>query len=194
MSFFWTDAAIKPLQLIQLALFHATINSPIPPSFYFYLIEFKRSLFSFMPNFFSSFLQESKTYHPSSQKMVDIFVDYNFLRHLGQIFIFLIVFSIIWFIWLMLSNKRLISHKTWHSMFDDVFKRRFKFMALNDVFALFYVPILYFSLNQFKDLVGSEIPEYMNANAAFTVIFFVCAVILPFVWLVMWIKLDPSRF
>jgi len=41
-------------------------------------------------------------------------------------------------------------------MFDDVFKRRFKFMAINDVISLFYVPILWFSFSQFKNLIGSE--------------------------------------
>ncbi len=44
-SFLWTDAAVKSIQLIQLALFHATINSPIPPALYYYLVEFKRALF-----------------------------------------------------------------------------------------------------------------------------------------------------
>lgn len=122
---------------------------------YYYFIEFKRALFGFLPNFFSKFLDPNKSYHPGSQKVVDMFQDYNFLRNVGQIFFFLIVFAIMWFIFSILSNRRLISHKTWNSMFDDVFKRRFKYMAINDVFSLFYVPILWFAFNQFKNLVGS---------------------------------------
>jgi len=117
LSFFWSDAAVKSIQIIQLALFHATINSPIPPVLYYYLVEFKRSLFEFMPNFFSSFLSPNKSYHPASQKVIDIFVDFNFLRHVGQIFFFIIVFAVLWVILLFLSNKRLISNKTWHGMF-----------------------------------------------------------------------------
>jgi hypothetical protein len=42
-------------------------------------------------------------------------------------------------------------------MFEDVFKRRFKFMAINDVFSLFYVPLVWFGLSQFKNLMGSEL-------------------------------------
>ncbi len=93
-----------------------------------------------------------------------------------------------WLISLFLSNKRLITHKTWHSIFDDVFRRRFKFTVINDVLSLFYVPILWFALSQFKDLVGSEKTTYMNVNAAFTVIFLIAAIVLPIVWFVAWIK------
>lgn len=107
-----------------------------------------------MPNFFSSYLSPSKSYHPASQKVIDIFVDFNFLRHVGQIFFFIVVFGVIWLIFLFLSNKRLISNKIWHGMFEDVFKRRFKFKALNDVLSLFYVPLIWFGLSQLKDLGG----------------------------------------
>jgi hypothetical protein len=79
-------------------------------------------------------------------------------------------------------------------MFEDVFKRRFKFMAINDVFSLFYVPILWFGLSQFKSLIDSGPETYMTVNAGLTVVFFVFAVVMPFVWLMMWIKFDPSRF
>ena len=154
-SFFWTDAAIKPLQFIQLALLHATLNIVIPPSLHFYLIEFKRSLISFVPNIFGSRLEPDKVYHASSLKVIDIFTDYDFLRHLGQIFFFLAVFAVMWLIFCLLSNKRLISDKLWHHMFDDIFKRRFKFMAINDIFSLFYVPIMWFTISQFADLAGT---------------------------------------
>lgn len=107
-----------------------------------------------MPNFFSSFLSPNKSYHPASQKVIDIFVDFNFLRHVGQIFFFIIVFAILWVILLFFSNKRLISHKIWHGMFDDVFKRRLKFRAINDILSLFYVPLIWFGLSQLKDLMG----------------------------------------
>ena len=107
-----------------------------------------------MPNFFSSFLLPSQSYHPAPQKIIDTFVDYNFLRHLGQIFFFIIVFTGIWLLFLFLSNKRLISNKTWHGMFEDVFKRRLKFKAVNDVLSLFYVPLIWFGFSQLQDLVG----------------------------------------
>jgi hypothetical protein len=193
-SFSWTDAAVKPIQLIQIALFHSFIDSPIPPSVFYYLAEFKRTIFYFLPNFFSKFIDAETSYHSSSQKVVDLLVDYNFLRYMGVIFFFLIIFACMWVLFFFLSNRRLITHKTWHSMFEDVFKRRFKFMAINDVFSLFYVPILWFGLSQFKSLIGSGPETYMTVNAGLTVVFFVFAVVMPFVWLMMWIKFDPSRF
>ena len=116
------------------------------------------------------------------------------MRHVGVIFFFIIIFACMWAVFFFLSNKRLITNKTWHGMFDDVFKRRFKFMAVNDVFGLFYVPIVWFGLSQFKNLIGSELKTYMTVNAALTVVFFVCAVVMPFAWLLMWIRFEPSRF
>ncbi len=84
-------------------------------------------------------------------------VDYNFLRHMGVIFFFMIIFACMWTVFFFLSNKRVITNKTWHGMFEDAFKRRFKFMAVNDVFSLLYVPIIWFGLSQFKNLMGSEL-------------------------------------
>lgn len=99
-----------------------------------------------------------------------------------------------WALFFFLSNRRLVSHRTWHSMFDDVFKRRFKFMSFNDVFGLFYVPIVWFALSQFKNLVGSSGGAFMSLNAALTVIFLIIVLVMPIIWLVMWIRYDPSRF
>jgi len=37
LSFFWTDAAIKPLQFLQIAALHATVNINLPPNLTYYL-------------------------------------------------------------------------------------------------------------------------------------------------------------
>ncbi len=90
-----------------------------------------------------------------SQKIADVFIDFNFLRHLGQVLFFIVLFAGFWFLFLFLSNKRLVGNKTWHSFFEDIFKRRLKYAAINDVISLFYVPILWFGLSQLKDLTGT---------------------------------------
>lgn len=109
----------------------------------------------FTPNFFLSSLNPETTYHRSPQKIVDMLVDYDFLRNLGQIFFFIILFAGMWLILLFLSSKKLISNKLWFNLLDDTFKRRFKFMAINDVISLFVVPIVWFAIWQFKDLKGT---------------------------------------
>ena len=62
-------------------------------------------------------------------------------------------------------------------MFTDVFRRRFKYMALNDIFSIFYLPILWFSLNQLNDLsLGTA---YMNVNAIFAILLLIIALCVP---------------
>jgi len=133
---------------------HATLNVAIPPLIYYYLLEFKRSLMGFMPNFFAGYLEAGKAYHSVPLKVIDAFVDADFLRNVGQVLFWVCVFACVWIAFAVLSNKRLVSDKLWHNMFDDVFKRRFKFMAVNDVISLFYVPIVWFAFTQFKDFTG----------------------------------------
>jgi len=155
----------------------------------------KKSILQFTPNFFESKLEPNTVYHKSPQKIIDMFTDYDFLRNMGQLFFFIIVFTCMWLVFLFLSNKKLISHKLWFNMFDDVFKRRFKFMALNDVFSLFFVPIVWFALWQFQDLKGSgSSDDYSNINSAFTVIFLILTLLLPFIWTMFWFKFEPFKF
>lgn len=195
LSFFWTDAAIKSIQFLQLALLHATLNINIPPILAYYLYELRKAILSFLPNFFKGQILPNKVYHHAPQKIIDLFVDYDFLRNMGQIFFFIIMFSGMWMVFLFLSSKKLISNKLWFNMFEDIFKRRFKFMALNDILSLFIVPILWFGLWQFKDLTGTELESgYSTINAVFTVVFLIFAFIIPVIWGLFWFKFDGIRF
>ena len=107
-----SDTMMKPIQLIQLLFLHCLTTSPIPASLFFYLIDLKLSLLQFLPNWLSIPIPKDVTLHESStQKTIDIFVDYNFIRNVGQILLPIIVAFSFWLIFFILSNKRVVSHK-----------------------------------------------------------------------------------
>ncbi len=142
---------MKPLQFVQIMFFHAIIDVNIPASLYYYFLELKLSIFQFLPNWFSANFSSEITLHwSSSQKTIDIFTDFNFLRNQGQIFIQIVILAFMWALFMILSNKRVIEHKIWHSILETISHRRYKLMVINDVISLFYVPILWFGFSQMQ--------------------------------------------
>jgi hypothetical protein len=72
-------------------------------------------------------------------------------------------------------------------MYEDVFRRRFKFMAINDVMSLFYMPIIWFGLTQFRNISGYT-DNLSITTPVFAIIFLVAAIVMPIVWVVLWKK------
>jgi len=62
-------------------------------------------------------------------------------------------------------------------------------MVINDVLSLFFLPILFFSFMQLNNLNGGGIYSF---NAFVTVIFLIAAILMPVIWLLLWIKRTPE--
>ena len=112
LSLLFTDTMIKPLQFLQLLFFHCLTLSPIPASLFFYLAEFKASLLQFLPNWLSIPIAKDVTLHEdSTQKTIDLFVDYNFVRNVGHIIFAVVIYFGFWIVFFILSNKRVVWHR-----------------------------------------------------------------------------------
>jgi hypothetical protein len=77
-------------------------------------------------------------------------------------------------------------------MFGDIFRRRFKYMAINDLFSLFYLPILWFAFNQMRDLSGNT--SYLAGNAVATILLMIMALATPILLTLAWYRLGPKTF
>jgi len=143
----------------------------------------------FTTNWFDSYFTTKSLYYDIPPKIVDIFVDFVFLRNLGQIFVFIVIFACFWAIFMLLGNKRLIPHKIWQPFFASISDKRYGLMVINDVLSLFYLPILFFSFMQLNNLNGGGIYSF---NAFVTVIFLIAAILMPVIWLLLWIKRTPE--
>lgn len=142
---------VKVIQMFQLLFFHLMILTQLPASLYFFLLEIKLTLFQFLPNWPSLGVASDLVVHTTAnQRTIDIFIDYNFSRNVGQIFFFMVLLIPFWLIFLFLSNKRIVEHKKWHELFEIISNRRFKFMVINDVASVLYIPILIFGFYQFQ--------------------------------------------
>lgn len=90
-----------------------------------------------------------------------------------------------WAIFMILSNKRVIENKIWQKAFETVSNQRFGFSVINDVFSIFYVPILWFGFSQFQTLFGSG---YLGFNGFICLIFVLASISLPFLLFLVWWK------
>lgn len=123
-------------------------------------------------------------YYSTPQKVADTFIDEIFLRNLGPFFPVAVVFACFWFFFLTLSSKFVMRHKIWQGFFQEISRKRFQLMLINDIFSLFYFPILYFAFMQMNNLVSTG--SFYALNAAFTIIIFIAAIIVPIAWTTLW--------
>lgn len=190
LTFFFSDVLIRPLQFLQLIFLHCLIDSPVPANIYYLLVNLRSSTLHFITNWFTSSFPSSSAYYDTPLKIQDTCTDYLFLRNVGQIFVIVVVAICFWFVFLLLGNKKVVSHKVWHSFFNEVSEKRFKFMLINDILSFFYLPITYFGFWQFKHLFdGTGIYAF---NGISTLIFVLAAIIVPIVWLALWCKRTPE--
>lgn len=105
----FTDAMVKPVQMLQIIFFHCVTTAPMSASLYFFLLELKPALLQFLPNLLSGPLAKDITLHATStQKTIDVFVDYNFFRNVGQILFMVLIFFFLWALFMILSNRRIV--------------------------------------------------------------------------------------
>jgi hypothetical protein len=145
----------------------------------------------FVVNWFKGYFPGKAVYYDTPQKIVDVFVDYVFLRNVGQIFVLIVILGSLWFVFLLLENKRIVSHKIWHKFLEEVSQKRYQLMVVNDVITLFYLPILYFGFLQLQHLFGEGIYGF---NVFATLLFVIAALAMPFVWLLVWFKVPVETF
>lgn len=76
---------------------------------YFFILELKLSLLQFLPNWVAIPLAKDITLHKTStQKTIDIFVDYNFFRNVGHVFFYIVIAVGLWALFMVLSNRRIV--------------------------------------------------------------------------------------
>jgi hypothetical protein len=184
-TFVFSDVMVRPLQLLQLLFLHCLIDSPISANLYYLLSHLKLATLSFTTNWFSSSFPTPSPYYSIPLKIKDNCVDYIFLRNVGQIFVYIVILACFWVVFLLLGNKRIVTHKIWLSFFSEVSEKRFKNMLVNDVVSLFYLPITYFGFWQMNNLFGEGIYGF---NGFATLFFTASAIAVPVIWLGIWCK------
>lgn len=115
LTFIFSDCMVRPLQVLQIYFLHCLASVGVPANLYYFLLQLKLSLLPFLENWFSPYLPEKSLYYDTPPKVGDVFVDYIFLRNVGQIFLLVVVLACFWFVFLILGNKRVVQHKVWHS-------------------------------------------------------------------------------
>ena len=188
LTMFFSDVMIRPLQMLQMLFLHCLIDSPAPANMYYLLQTLRLSTLNFVTNWFSGMFPSTIVYYDTPTKIYDTCIDYIFLRNVGQIFTLIVVMAVFAFIFLILSNKRIMCNKVWHSFFSEVSEKRFRWMALNDILSLFYVPITYFGFWQFHHLFGTGIYGF---NGFVTLVFVLSTILLPIIYLILWCKRTP---
>ena len=188
-TFFFSDVLIRPLQMLQLLFLHSLVDSPVSANIFYLLINLRISTLNFVTNWFGDSFPATTTYYDTPLLIKDVCTDYIFLRNVGQIFVVMVIYASFWFVFLMLGNKRLISHKIWHSFLNEVSEKRFQWMVVNDVMSLFYVPVTYFGFWQFKNLFGSGVYGF---NGFATLFFLLLSIAIPILWLALWCKRTPQ--
>ena len=190
-TFVFSDVMVRPLQMLQILLFHCLIAAGIPANLYYFLFQAKESTFDFVQNWFKGNLPAASPYYDTPLKVADVFVDEVFLRHMGQLFVLAVILGCFWFVFLILGNKRIMTHKIWQGFFEKVSQKRYQLMVLNDVFSLFYFPLLYFAFMQLPRVPASS--GFYALNYAVTVILLLLALIVPFAWWVLWKVRTPEE-
>ena len=190
LSFLFSDVMVRPLQYLQIFFVHAMIGVDISANLYYFLDHAKHSILGFLPNFFSSLLPASSPYYNTPQKVADTVVDEIFLRHLGQLFFYAVIFICLWLLFLVLGNPRIVTHKIWQGFFRDISVKRYQLMVLHDVLSLFYLPLFYFAFSQFRTIFNEA--GFYAANGFITVLFLLIGLVMPFVWIGLWAKKEPE--
>jgi hypothetical protein len=188
-SFVFSDVMVRPLQMLQLLFLHCMVNSPVSANIYYLLAGLQNSTLLFINNWFSGSFPNPSPYYTVPLVIASTCTDYIFLRNVGQIFILIIILACFWLLFLVLGNKRIVTHKVWHSFLAEVSQKRYQFMVVNDVLSLFYLPILYFGFLQLQTLIGPGIYAF---NAAATLIFIALAITLPIIWTTVWYRRTPE--
>jgi hypothetical protein len=117
-TFVFSDCIVRPLQILQLLFLHCLINVQVPANLYYLLVQLKPSLLGFVKNWFSAYFPTTAAYYDTPQKIVDVFTDYIFVRNVGQVFTLMVVLGTFWFVFLLLGNRRVITHKIWHKFLE----------------------------------------------------------------------------
>lgn len=168
---------VKPIQMLQIMFFHCICEVSMSASFFFFLLELKPALLQFLPNWMALPLAKDITLHSkSSQKTIDVFVDFNFFRNVGHIVFMIVVAFGLWALFIILSNRRIVENKTWHNFLEMVSIKRFRFSLINDILSVLYVPILWFGLNQFQQLFSTG---YLGFNGFICLIFVIVCLLVP---------------
>ena len=188
-SFIFSDVAVRPLQMLQLLFLHCLINAPVPANLYYFLSALRPSTLNFITNWFRNAFPSLSPYYDVPLKIADTCTDYIFLRNLGQIFTMIVVLVPFWLLFLLLGNKRIVTHKVWHSFLSEVSQKRYQFMVLNDVLSLFYVPLTYFAFLQLQHPFTDSVTPF---NGVATLLFLLLAIALPIVWTFLWCKRTPE--
>jgi hypothetical protein len=188
--FVFSDVMVRPLQILQVFFFHCAIAVNAPPNIYYFLLQMKEATLSFAKNWFASSLPEASPYYSTPLKVADVFIDEIFLRHLGQFFLLLVVLACFWFVFLILGNRRIMKHKIWQGFLGEISEKRYQLMILNDVFSVFYFPLFYFALLQLSNLFTSG--GFYVFNGIATLLLLLCAIVLPFAWVIQWKRRSPE--
>lgn len=117
-TFVFSDVMVRPLQFLQLLFLHCLVDSPISANLYYPLKGLKNSTLNFITNWFKDSFSNSNVYYDTPLKIRDACLDYVFLRNVGQIYVVIVVLACFWFVFLILGNKKIISHKVWHSFLN----------------------------------------------------------------------------
>jgi magnesium-transporting ATPase (P-type) len=181
---------VRPLQVLQIYFLHCLASVGVPANLYYFLLQLKLSLLPFLDNWFSPYLPVKSLYYDTPPKLGDVFVDYVFLRNLGQIFLLMVVLACFWFVFLILGNKRVVSHKVWHSFLSEVSQKRYGVMVYNDVLSLFYLPILYFAFMQMNNFFGDGFYAF---NGFIALVFAILAIITPVIYNILWFRWTPQQ-
>ncbi len=120
LTFFFSDVMVRPLQILQILFLHCLINSPVSANIYYLLAGLKITTLNFIKNWFSSFFPTPSPYYDVPLTVKTALVDYIFLRNVGQIFVIIVVAICLWFVFLILGNKKIMKHKIWFSFFSEV--------------------------------------------------------------------------
>lgn len=75
-------------------------------------------------------------------------------------------------------------------MFETISVRRYRYSIINDIFGIFYLPILWFSFYQFQKLFDKG---YLGFNGFVCLVLVLAALALPFVWGAVWWKKERAE-
>lgn len=115
LTFVFSDVMVRPLQFLQLLFLHCLVDSPISANLYYPLRGLQSSTLNFITNWFKDSFSTQSVYYDTPLKIQDACIDYIFLRNVGQVFVVMVVLACFWFLFLILGNKKIVSHKLWHS-------------------------------------------------------------------------------
>lgn len=104
---FWAEHRMWTpiIDLFQMMFILLFVNVSMPPSLYYSLATFKNSLFTFLPNMFSSAMPYASFNSGINNAIYSSLKDTLFLRHIGYIFTLLLIIIPILLLIFILSKK-----------------------------------------------------------------------------------------